>query len=115
MDQLSFIGNSNGAVVTLLALAKKGKAPKMEDVEAFRDAYAKEVAERYAGKVSPAQVLVRYSQLKAKGGLIAIPAGIKGKRTDHAAIANETAATCAALDAAKVPYTLDAKGNIVIG
>ncbi len=115
MNQESFLVNSNAAVLTLMELGKKGKAPKMSDVEAFRDAYAKEVAERYGNVVSPAQVLVRWAQLKNKGGFIQIPAGIKGRRVDKVAIKNEVANTCANLDKAGIKYTVDEKGNIVIG
>lgn len=115
MNQESFLVNSNGAVMTLLALASKNKGPRMSDVEAFREAYAKEVAERYGNKVSPEQVLVRWAQLKNKGGFIQIPAGIKGRRVDKVAIADEVKKTCAELDKNKIPYSLDEKGNIVIG
>ncbi len=114
MTQESFTKNHNQAVTTLLVV---GKVPMTKaNAEEFRAAYAAEVAASYLPKViKPADVLTRYSQLHGKGGLIAIPAGVKGRRVDKVAIAAEVAATCAALDAAKVAYTIDDKGAIVIG
>ena len=115
MTRETFQKFSNRAAATLITLAAQGKAPKMSDREAFREAYAKEVAALYLPKiVSPADVLIRWGSLKSKGGFILIPEGVKGKKTDMAAVNAETEATKAALDAAGVKYTIDGKGNIVI-
>lgn len=110
----SFQKKHNQAVRTLIGIGLLPNVTDPSEREAYREAYAKEVAESYNGAVSPEAVLLRWGQVKAKGGFLAIPEGVKGKRTNMEAVNAETAATRAALDAAGVAYSIDDKGNIVI-
>lgn len=102
------------AIITVLGADALKDNATPEQKATFRAAWVDEMVEMFDGKVKSADVVQRYSTLKPTGGMPVIPAGVRGRKVDKAAIAEDTANEVAELRAMGLDAYLDENGNVAV-
>lgn len=112
MGEVAFKKNAGTAFRTVLR--KLGAESLKDSPQEFRAAWLAEMVEMFGGKVKAADVSQKYSALKPSGGLPVIPAGVRGRKVDKAAIAENVENEVAELRAMGLDAYVDENGNVAV-